>query len=55
MATMAASESSFSSETESSSKGGSGKSQVSGKNFNMVFIIEIFKLGILMCSENSWP
>ena len=34
MATMAASESSFSSETESSSKGGSGKSQVSGKNFN---------------------
>jgi len=33
MATMAASESSFSSETESSSKGGSGKSQVSGKRF----------------------
>ena len=33
MATMAASESSFSSETEgSSSKGASGKSQVSGKN-----------------------
>ena len=34
MATMAASESSFSSETESSSKGGSGKSQVSGKDFS---------------------
>ena len=39
MATMAASESSFSSETDgSSSKGASGKSQVSGKKVNILYL-----------------
>ena len=39
MATMAASESSFSSETEgSSSKGASGKSQVSGKKAYILYL-----------------
>lgn len=42
MATMAASESSFSSETEgSSNKGESGKSQVSGKKVIFLVLIKI--------------
>ena len=53
MATMAASESSFSSETEgSSSKGASGKSQVSGKKAYISYFILLHTYYYLQCSSN---